>query len=197
MSVTVKQWQTMGDNELVVEYIKGEIDAFECLYQRHKGSSYRFILRQVKESTAAEDLLQELWIKVISNVRQFKQDAKFTTWLYRMARNLLTDRFRHLEVVSGVVAEASAETLSQVQSGDSADAGVNRARQKTALQHCLTKLPKAQLEAFLLKEEGNLTRSDVAKVTGVSLEAAKSRLRAAYEGLRTCVDRVLGERDDE
>lgn len=197
MFVTVKQWQTMGDNELVVEYIKGQLNAFECLYQRHKGSSYRFILRQVKENAAAEDLLQELWIKVISNIRQFKQDAKFTTWLYRMARNLLTDRFRHLEVVAGVVAVESSEVLSQARASDSADDGVNRARQKRALQHCLTKLPKAQLEAFLLKEEGNLTRSDVAKVTGVSLEAAKSRLRAAYEGLRICIDRVLGVRDDE
>ena len=196
MQVTETQWQTLEDNELIKAYINGEFAAFECLYNRHKGGSFRFILRQVKDSANAEDLLQELWFKVVNNIRQFKGESKFTTWLYQMARNLLVDRFRHLEVVSSVIAEAATNEDFATDGSQSADAELVQQRQKIALSHCLQKLPKAQLESFLLKEEGNLTRSDVAEVTGVSLEAAKSRLRAAYNGLRNCISMALGERDD-
>ncbi|BDX08043.1 sigma-70 family RNA polymerase sigma factor [Planctobacterium marinum] len=196
MQVAENQWLTLEDNELIKAYISGEFAAFECLYNRHKGGSFRFILRQVKDSTSAEDLMQELWFKVVSNIRQFKGESKFTTWLYQMARNLMIDRFRHLEVVSGVIAETEAREEVASDWRQTADTDLVQKRQKAALSRCLQKLPKAQLESFLLKEEGNLTRSDVAQITGVSLEAAKSRLRAAYNELRTCISRVLGENDD-
>lgn len=186
------QWQTLEDSELIKAYISGEFAAFECLYGRHKGGSYRFILRQVKDVASAEDLLQELWFKVVNNIRQFKGESKFTTWLYQMARNLLVDRFRHLEVVSEVLVDTEPAADITPDEQQTADADLVQQRQKQALTHCLGKLPKAQLETFLLKEEGHLTRVEVAEITGVSLEAAKSRLRAAYDGLRNCLSRALG-----
>lgn len=183
------------DSQLIRDYINGDFAAFESLYARHKGGSFRFILRQVKDVSSAEDLMQELWCKVVSNIRQFKLEARFTTWLYQMARNLLVDRFRHLAVVSEVIVNNSEhQEVSDV--GD-ASQELQQTRQKMALQHCMKLLPKAQLESFLLKEEANLTQADVAQVTGVSLEAAKSRLRAAYRGLRHCLGLKLGDNDEQ
>lgn len=190
-----QQYASQDDSQLVAAYISGEFSAFETLYARHKGGSFRFILRQVKDAATAEDLMQELWIKVISNIRQFKQEAKFTTWLYQIARRLLIDKFRHLAVVSQVIT-AEPEQEEAVGTSD-AMAGLEQKRQKMALQHCLKQLPKTQLESFLLKEEANLTQADVAQVTGVTLEAAKSRLRAAYIGLRQCLSLKLGDDDEQ
>lgn len=196
----------LQDSELLEKYLKGQFDAFEHLYLRHKGGTYRFIFRQVNEVAASEDLMQELWIKVISNVRMFNKDSKFTTWLYQMARNLLIDRYRHLGVVSevmvsdavdseGMISESEAQAFPHA-AGQQTEAELNNTRQKLALKGCLEKLPKAQLESFLLKEEAAMLQTEIAQVVGASLEATKSRLRMAYSSLRECLEFKLGARYD-
>lgn len=187
-------WQELQDEELLKQYLKGHFPAFESLYARHKGGSFRFILRQVQDVNSAEDLMQELWTKVVSNARMFNHESKFSTWLYQLARNLLIDRYRHLEVVSNVIvpdSQINVENNGESDDGKT-DSELLRQRQKSALKHCLEKLPKAQLEAFLLKEEGALTQTDIALITGVNLEATKSRLRTAYQNLRDCISLKLG-----
>lgn len=197
----------LQDCELLEKYIKGHYDAFEHLYFRHKGGTYRFIFRQVNDASVAEDLMQELWMKVISSARSFNKDSKFTTWLYQMARNLLIDRFRHLGVVSevmvieGMVSDTMADESNKQEvtavSAQKADAELKNARQKIAIKSCLEKLPKVQLESFLLKEEAAMLQSEIAQVVGASLEATKSRLRVAYSSLRSCLKLKLGERYDK
>lgn len=193
----VIDWHSLQDDELLDKYVKGHFEGFEHLYSRHKGGTYRFILRQVNDESTAEDLLQELWMKVVSNARTFNKNSKFSTWLYQVARNLLVDRFRHLEVVTAVISQEEPELEASLESTDLSEAQWHQQRQKQALKGCLEKLPKAQLESFLLKEEAALIQTDIAQVVGISLEATKSRLRAAYANLRECLERQLGEREAE
>jgi RNA polymerase sigma-70 factor (ECF subfamily) len=195
--VEVIDWHSLQDDELLDKYVKGHFEGFEHLYSRHKGGTYRFILRQVNDESTAEDLLQELWMKVVSNARTFNKNSKFSTWLYQVARNLLVDRFRHLEVVTAVISQEEPELEASLESTDLSEAQWHQQRQKQALKGCLEKLPKAQLESFLLKEEAALIQTDIAQVVGISLEATKSRLRAAYANLRECLERQLGERKAE
>ena len=205
------EYNALQDCELLEKYLKGHFDAFEHLYFRHKGGTYRFIFRQVNNASVVEDLMQELWMKVISNARSYNKDSKFTTWLYQIARNLLIDRFRHLGVVSevmvseGIVSEemdseamlskSGRQDLTTV-SAQKADTELKKTRQKIAIKDCLEKLPKVQLESFLLKEEAAMLQSEIAQVVGASLEATKSRLRVAYSSLRECLEKKLGERYD-
>lgn len=193
----VIDWHSLQDDELLDKYVKGHFEGFEHLYSRHKGGTYRFILRQVNDESTAEDLLQEVWMKVVSNARTFNKNSKFSTWLYQVARNLLVDRFRHLEVVTAVISQEEPELEASLESTDLSEAQWHQQRQKQALKGCLEKLPKAQLESFLLKEEAALIQTDIAQVVGISLEATKSRLRAAYANLRECLERQLGEREAE
>src|SRR6185295_5558075 len=83
-----------ADEELMVMYQKGEVRAFEVLLSRHRKPVYNFILRFVGDRTQAEDLLQEVFLRIIKGADAYQRQAKFTTWLYTIARNICVDTSR-------------------------------------------------------------------------------------------------------
>src|SRR6476469_10303919 len=83
-----------ADEDLMGIYQKGEVRAFEVLLSRHRRPVYNFILRYVGDKETAEDLLQETFMRVIKGSDAYKRQAKFTTWLYTIARNLCVDQTR-------------------------------------------------------------------------------------------------------
>src|SRR5262245_5521431 len=82
------------DEELMLAYRDGDAGAFEKLYARHRGALYRFVLRSLKDRAVAEELFQEAWIRVIEARERYAASARFTTWLYTIAHNLLVDHWR-------------------------------------------------------------------------------------------------------
>ena len=163
----------------MLAYRDGNAGAFETLYTRHRGRLYRFVLRSVKVRGAAEELFQEVWIRVIEARSRYTPQAKFTTWLYTIAHNLLTDHWRKKGL-----------TLVELDEDSHAPAPDDPARSVEARQAlsrfaaALEALPPAQRQAFLLHEEGGLSIAEIAAATGSNEEAAKSRLRYAMNKLR-------------
>lgn len=171
------------DEELMLAYGGGDAGAFEILYKRHRGALYRFVLRSLKQRSTAEELFQEVWIRVIEARERYAPRARFTTWLYSIAHNLLVDHWRKkgLTLVS-----LDAEDL-PVESENPARQAEGREALARFLQ-ALEALPVAQREAFLLHEEAGLSVSEIAAATGSNEEAAKSRLRYAMAKLKAAVD---------
>jgi RNA polymerase sigma factor (sigma-70 family) len=167
----------------MLAYRHGDAGAFETLYKRHRGAVYRFILRAVKQRAAAEELFQDAWMRVIEARSRYAPQARFTTWLYTIAHNLVVDHWRRKGL-----------TLVELNEEVGATSPDNPARQAEAREalgrflHVLEALPAAQREAFLLHEEGGLSVAEIAKVTGIGEEAAKSRLRYAMAKLKAAVD---------
>ena len=166
----------------MLAYGGGDAAAFETLYARHRGGLFRFVLRAVKERGAAEELFQEVWVRVIEARERYAPKARFTTWLYTIAHNLLVDHWRKKGLSLAVLDEEDVPSES-----------ANPARQAEArealarLVQALEALPAAQREAFLLHEEGGLSVAEIAAVTGAGAEAAKSRLRYAMAKLKAAV----------
>src|SRR6267142_6700136 len=82
------------DEELMLAYKAGNAAAFETLYARHRARLYRFVLRAVKAPAVAEELFQEIWMRVIEARGRYTPQARFTTWLYTIAHNHLVDHWR-------------------------------------------------------------------------------------------------------
>jgi RNA polymerase sigma-70 factor (ECF subfamily) len=168
------------DEQLMLAYRRGEAGAFEALYARHKGPLYRFVLRSVKERALAEELYQEIWMRVIESRGRYAVQAKFTNWLYTIAHHRLADHWRKrgLQLVDAQGADAVGHRSFEPEP---------RAEGRQDLQRLaagLAALPELQRETFLLHEEAGMTLAEIALATGATQEAAKSRLRYALARLR-------------
>ena len=165
----------------MLAYRDGDAGAFETLYARHRGALYRFVLRSLKDRGTAEELFQEAWIRVIEARERYAPSARFGTWLYTIAHNLLVDHWRR----KGLVLVDSDE---EPASGDDPAQRVEARQTAARFLQALEALPPAQREAFLLHEEAGLSVAEIAAATGSNEEAAKSRLRYAMAKLKAVID---------
>jgi RNA polymerase sigma-70 factor (ECF subfamily) len=176
------------DEELMDRYRNGDARAFETLYSRHKGSLYRYLLRQCGVAALAEELVQDVWMKLIRARERYEVRAKFTTYLYHLAHNRLIDHYRHAKTGVPISYDDDPDDPLIEQVADTEirepDNELDRRRLGQRLMANITALPEAQREAFLLREESGLSLEEIAKVTGVNAETAKSRLRYALSKLR-------------
>ena len=167
----------------MLAYGQGDAGAFETLYRRHRGPLYRFVLRALKQRSAAEELFQEVWIRVIESRSRYAPQARFTTWLYTIAHNLLVDHWRRkgLSIVSLDTEDVALESANPARHAEARES-------LTRFLDILEKLPAAQREAFLMHEEAGLSVAQIAAATGSNEEAAKSRLRYAMAKLKAALD---------
>lgn len=178
------------DEELMLRYRAGDAAAFEALYGRHKGGLFRFLRRQCACASAAEELFQEAWIRVIDARERYEARAKFSTWLYTIAHNLLMDHYRR-QGRRGVEEsldddDPPAEPIANPDDGP--ERVFDRKRRAERILAALDAIPDVQREAFLLQQEAGLSVEAIASATGVPFETAKSRLRYALAKLRTCLE---------
>jgi len=171
------------DEELMLAYGAGDAGAFETLYARHRARLYRFVLRSIKLRAVAEELYQEIWMRVIEARTSYTPKARFTTWLYTIAHNHLVDHWRKKGLT---LVALDGDDLASADPDPAAQAQAREAVARFAA--ALEALPPLQREAFLLHEENGLSIAEIASATGANEEAAKSRLRYALAKLKAAVN---------
>src|SRR5512139_1629730 len=176
------------DEALMLRYRDGDAQAFEALYARHKGPVFRYLLRQCSVAALAEELFQDVWMNLIKARERYEVRAKFTTWLYTLAHHRVIDHYRRQAAGVPISYDDDPDDPRIEQVADSEvrqpHNEFERRRQALQLLALLSQLPEAQREAFLLREESGLSLEEIAEVTGVNAETAKSRLRYALAKLR-------------
>ncbi len=181
-----------ADEALMVRYQKGETRAFEVLLNRHRKPLFNFVLRFVGTRDLAEDLVQEAFLRVIKAADGYQPQAKFTTWLYTIARNLCTDqsrRAKHRKAKSldaPITAESESQSLHDVIGSPAAgsEQATMDAQFSGRLQQALAGLADEQREVFLMREVAGMAFRDIAEVVGAPENTVKSRMRYALEKLR-------------
>lgn len=198
--------EEQSDEELMLLYRDGEVRAFELLLKRHERGIYNFILRSVKRQDVAEELMQEVFLRVVRSAPKYKQSAKFSTWLYTIARNICIDRARkHAkrrelsldEKIGGDEEGASYVDMLVDDSADVSHMAYERQRFLERLKEALAALPEEQREVFLLKEVSGLKFREIAEVVGAPVPTVKSRMRYALQALRGHMADYKGEFFDE
>jgi RNA polymerase sigma-70 factor (ECF subfamily) len=185
-----------SDESLMLRYRDGEVRAFELLVTRHRKPVFNFILRFVRDTAQAEDVTQETFLRLIKGADAYERQAKFTTWLYTIARNLCIDaarRGKHRKAASLDAPlgddDGSASLLDLVPDGG---LGVDRQAQSRELavrmRAAIEALPDEQREIFLLREVADLQFNEIAAVVGCPENTVKSRMRYALEKLREALE---------
>ena len=173
----------VSDEQLMQQYAAGNAAAFETLYRRHRGPVFRYLTRQTVDAATANDLYQGVWEKIIVARHRYRPDAKFTTWMYRIAHNHLMDHFRRQRPT------LPEDRINNLESGAAgADEEFDRQQQHDDLMQAIQTLPEDQRDTLMLKLEGELNLEEIGEVTGVNRETVKSRLRYASNKLKLILD---------
>jgi RNA polymerase sigma-70 factor (ECF subfamily) len=185
------------DEALMLRYQRGDRAAFAELVRRHKAPLYNFVLRHTRSPAAAEDVTQEAFLRVVQRAADFKHEARFTTWLYTIARNLSIDHARkmkhrrHPSLDAPAGSDEDARPLSDVIADKRPEGELDRAAEWNDMRRCIVDaveaLPEEQREVFLLREVANLAFKEIAEVTGIAENTVKSRMRYALERLRVAL----------
>lgn len=186
-----------SDEELMTRYAhSGDLEAFSTLVTRHERPLYNFILRSCRREDLAQELLQDTFMRVIQSAARYQQSARFTTWIYTIARNLCIDHARkharRTEISLDQPLYNSDDTTNAPSRLDSladtnarsASTNHERAEFRNHLLAALDALPEEQREVFIMREISGLRFQDIAEITGCPLPTTKSRMRYALEALR-------------
>lgn len=186
--------EEVTDEVLMMRFQGGDRASFAGLVRRHKTAIYNFILRQIRTPAAAEDLVQDVFVRVVQNAADFKHEARFATWAYAIARNLCIDHLRKmslrrhpsLDQPSQDTGEGPSlgERLPDLRPGSAVDRVAIGAEMGQLIVQAVECLPPEQREVFLLRELGNVPFKDIAEMTGVPENTVKSRMRYALERLQ-------------
>ena len=186
------------DGRLMERYRDGDAAAFEILLRKHQGPVFRFLLRQLGDATTAEDLAQDTFVRVVHGRASFRTGARFTTWVYTIARNLAIDemrrrkhrRHRSLDEPTRTHDGEDGRRFGDVVSDPEAKTDMSAADGETrsAIERALAVLPEEQREVFMLREMGDLQFEEIAEVVGCNPNTVKSRMRYALERLRAAIE---------
>jgi RNA polymerase sigma-70 factor, ECF subfamily len=177
------------DAQLMLAYARGEMRAFETLYSRHRAALYRYLTRQARDGEVANDLFQEVWSRVIVNRARYEPRAKFRTFLFTLAHNCFIDHCRRSKARPGGMGIDDADAADLLPANESCQPDSVLARNEASARYraALATLPPEQRDVYLLHEESDLSLEEIARITGVGAETAKSRLRYAVNKLKAAL----------
>lgn len=179
-----------SDEELMVAFQGGDVKAYEELVRRHRHGVYNFIYRFLGNPETAEEVFQEVFIKIHKASAKYAPNGKFTTWLYTITRNQCVDTFRRNKIREALSLETptngeESRLGDRLESENIPQDVLSSAHQiEAVLDEALKRLNEDQREVFLLREKHGFKFEEIASMTGVSVNTVKSRMRYALEGLR-------------
>jgi RNA polymerase sigma-70 factor (ECF subfamily) len=180
-----------SDEALMVGFREGESRAFDVLVVRHRRGLFNFLLRSVQNRSRAEEMLQEVFLRVVRSKDRYEQTAKFTTWVYTIARNLCVDESRRAKFRRTVSLDAPRrgpgnEEGSPMLESVAADQVATDAPQiRQRVGRAIDALPDDQREVFLMRQVSGLSFKEIGEIVGAPENTVKSRMRYALDKLRT------------
>ena len=182
----------LTDNELIQSFQEGNTRAFDALLDRHQERIYNTILFMVKDSYLAEDLIQEIFIKIIDNLKQrkYNEEGKFSAWIMRIAHNLCIDYFRGKKKMPMTRGNDDWDPFDFISSGEknSEEATVNKQVLSDA-KKLLSHLPDEQKEIVMMRLYYDMSFKEISDTLNISINTALGRMRYALINLRKLIEK--------
>ncbi|MBN2449128.1 MAG: sigma-70 family RNA polymerase sigma factor [Lentisphaeria bacterium] len=167
------------DNEWIEGWLRGDQEAFEALYNRYRLPLYSYLNRMVPgQSQLADDLFQQVWIRVLENLERYRDKQRFVSWLFRIAHNLVVDHIRR----------ETRNPMEEVNERTAVDESapweeLDREVLIQAVERASADLPEAQREVLLLRQQGVSFR-EIAAIQSTGINTVLGRMHYAVKGLR-------------
>jgi RNA polymerase sigma-70 factor (ECF subfamily) len=177
----------LTDHELIQLFIKGNTQAFETLVLRHKDKMYTSILFLVKDKYLAEDIFQDVFIRVIDTVRggRYTEEGKFLPWAMRIAHNLCVDHFRKVKRTPTIKTGDDTDIFELLNfTEESAEDRMIKKQSHSRVRDMLDQLPEDQREVIILRHYADMSFKEIATLTDCSINTALGRMRYGLINLR-------------
>lgn len=184
-----------ADVALMRRIATGDEEAFRALVERHQHAVIGTIAKMLRDPTEAEDLAQQVFIRVWKHAKRWRPDAKFTTYLYTIVRNLVYNESRRRSRKREVSGDEREEESGKMTPGDlkhSPDAELCQAESHREIDAVIASLPEAQRTAVVLYAYESLSYEEIAQVLGASVSSVKSLMFRARSTLREKLGHMLG-----
>lgn len=183
--------KSLNDHKLIDLYLNGEERAFEELLSRHQQKIYTSIYLFVKDQAVAEDIFQEVFIKIIDTLRKgkYNHEGKFLQWAMRIAYNMCVDTFRRNKRRPFVSATETFDIFDVLQSSEAnAEQTMIRSQTHDKVRKLVDALPPEQREVVILRHYADMSFKEIAKLTRVSINTALGRMRYALINMRKMIE---------
>lgn len=185
----MKNLTACTDGELIRLFKAGQEQALDTLYLRYKDNTYNVILHYVRDTAGAEDLVQEVFIRIFSFLKsdRYCEEGKFLQWMLRIAYNISMDHLRKPK--KEVCVENLAHTTAACEMVVSHEDVVIAQQKKTYLYHLISKLPREQKEVVYYRLVEELSFKEIAEKTGTNVNTTLGRMRYGLMHLRRGVEK--------
>src|SRR5215213_9579609 len=177
----------LTDNDLINLFVAGNVNALEVLVLRHKDKLYTSILFLVKDKYLAEDIFQDVFIRIIDTMRggRYTEEGKFLPWAMRIAHNLCVDHFRKVKRTPTIRNGEDKDIFEVLNfSEDCAETIMVRRQSHDRVRDMLQRLPDDQREVIILRHYADMSFKEIASMTNCSINTALGRMRYGLINLR-------------
>src|SRR5215216_1389472 len=175
------------DHELIQDFQDGDLYALETLILRHKEKMYTSIFFLVKDKYLAEDIFQDVFIRIIDTIRggRYTEEGKFLPWAMRIAHNLCVDHFRKVKRTPTIKNSEDQDIFEVLNfTEDCAETKMIKRQSYNRVKDMLDLLPEDQREVIILRHYGDMSFKEIAAVTNCSINTALGRMRYGLINLR-------------
>ena len=192
--------QELSDETLMEVLVAGNKAAFEILVKRHKARLYSYLLRLLRDPTEAEEVAQEAFVRAYVHADKYRNIAKFSTWLYTIATNLVRNRIRKLRSSPKLLSlhwgrgedeEEDREPIDLPDPGDRPDRVLEKSEVQALVARGIEQIPVRYREAFVLREVNHFTYEEIAEITGLKLGTVRSRINRGRGHFREAMQPLL------
>src|ERR1044072_972852 len=177
----------LSDHELINSFMSGNTNALEALVLRHKDNLYTSIFFLVKDKYLAEDIFQDVFIRVIDTIKggRYTEEGKFLPWAMRIAHNLCVDYFRKVKRTPTIRNSEDQDIFEVLNfTEESAEDKMIKKQSHNRVRDMLDQLPEDQREVIILRHYGDMSFKEIASVTNCSINTALGRMRYGLINLR-------------
>ncbi len=185
------QVQSLNDQQLIDAYLAGDEAAFSILLHRHKAKIYSSIYMFTKDRELADDLFQDVFIKIIDTLRRgkYNHEGKFLQWALRISYNMCVDQFRRAKRRTKVSATETFDIFDVLESNDpNREVAMMKEQTHDRVRHLVDMLPAEQREVVILRHYADMSFKEIACLTDVSINTALGRMRYALINIRKMID---------
>ena len=188
------------DDELVEKYRNGDAEAFNCLVERYAKQLYNFILRMLRDKTESEDVLQEVFLRVIQNIHRYKMRGLFKSWIFTIANKLTISELRKKSRRRTLSIEEYADRRENTKlqafladTGNTPDSAAEKKEIGEKVKRAIDSLPFEQKQVLIMRHYSGLSFKEIADTVGCPLNTALGRMHYALKNVRRELEEVASE----